>query len=548
MKGRVASGRAAVTIFIAAAGENNLSSDEALGLRADCVRPLHKRKTAMTQFNLIGTTLGRFTILEELGRGGMSVVYKARQDGLDRAVALKVLAPALAHDHTFIERFQHEAHNAANLEHPHIVTVYDVGQVGELHYIAMKYVAGQTLQDLLDGAGMLSVHQALQILRPVGEALSYAHRRGLIHRDIKPNNIMIGNDGWVYLADFGLARDYGSSSDITQTGMVMGTPEYMSPEQAQGLADIGPATDIYALGAVLYELLSGTMPFHADTPMGLLAARLLDEPQPLRAARGDLAPAVEAVVMRALARNPDDRFGSIDEMMTVLDQAACAPATLPTMPIMPELPPPEPPRQRQPTPPFVLPKSPPPARYAPRMQSAPAAAGAYSGRPDMRRAMPPQYPSAQRCASCNALSPHDARFCVGCGQSFTRESARSPHAASTPQAQVPPIAPAASRQSARRRHPRIWGGSVGTAIFFLGLVFLAANNLWWPGILILLGITSLFSSAVVGRWREAVSSAVFFLGLAFLATYHLWWPGILVLFGILALLNAFRPLRRCGWR
>jgi serine/threonine protein kinase len=497
----------------------------------------------MTQFNLIGTTLGRFTILEELGRGGMSVVYKARQDGLNREVALKVLAPALAHDHTFIERFQHEAHNAAGLEHPHIVPVYDVGQADELHYIAMKYVAGQTLQDLLDGAGTLNMHQALAILQPVGEALSYAHRRGLIHRDIKPNNIMISNDGWVYLADFGLARDYGRSSGMTQTGMVMGTPEYMSPEQAQGLADIGPATDIYALGAVLYELLSGTTPFHADTPMAMLAARLLEEPRPLRAARSDLPPAVADVVMCALARNPDDRFDSVDEMIRLLTQAANAPA-------MRNLPRTEPSRQRKPTPPFVLPQSPPPAMHAPRMQSVPAAAGPYPGRPDMRQAMPQQQPAAVRCMTCQALSPHDARFCVRCGRPFTEEPVRPSRAANAPGPQVPPtppVAPTAPRQPARRRHPGVWGGAIGTAIFFLGLAFLAVNNLWWPGILVVLGMSGLFSSAVAGRLREAVSSAVLFLGLAFIAVNNLWWPGILVLLGIVALLNALLHPRWRGW-
>ncbi|GAB4423302.1 MAG: serine/threonine-protein kinase [Chloroflexi bacterium OHK40] len=276
----------------------------------------------MSELHLIGTTLGRFEILSELGRGGMAVVYKARQTDLDRIVALKILPPSLTHDAGYVARFRQEARSAARLEHPHIMPIYEVGEANGLHYIAMKYIQGRTLKDLVHEEGALSVQRAATILAQVGDALDYAHRQGVIHRDIKPSNMMITDEGWVYLTDFGLARGTsGSTAGLTMAGTVMGTPEYMSPEQAQGLPNVGPPTDIYALGVVLYELLTGTFPFQADTPMGMLAARLLQAPTPPRDVRGDLPPAVEDVVMRALARKPEARFASAAQMMAALRAA-----------------------------------------------------------------------------------------------------------------------------------------------------------------------------------------------------------------------------------
>ncbi len=277
----------------------------------------------MSQLNVIGTTLGRFEIISELGRGGMAVVYKARQADLDRIVAIKLLPPEMTHDTNYVARFRHEARSAARLEHPHIMPVYEVGETNGLHYIAMKYIQGRTLKDVVQEDGALSVRRAAEVLAQVGDALDYAHRQGIIHRDIKPSNVMITDEGWVYLTDFGLARGTdGATSGLTMAGTVMGTPEYMSPEQAQGLASVGPPTDIYALGVVLYELLTGTFPFHAETPMAMLAARLLQSPIPPRDVRGDLPAAVEDVVMRSLARKPEARFASAAEMVTALRTAA----------------------------------------------------------------------------------------------------------------------------------------------------------------------------------------------------------------------------------
>lgn len=276
----------------------------------------------MSDVSLVGQTIGRFEILSELGRGGMAVVYKARQTDLDRIVALKILPPSLTSDQSYIARFRQEARSAARLEHPHIMPIYEVGEVAGYHYIAMKFIQGRTLKQLLEQEGALPVTRAAQILAQVGEALDYAHRQGIIHRDIKPSNVMITDDGWIYLTDFGLARGTGSSAGgLTMAGTVMGTPEYMSPEQAQGLPNVGPATDIYALGVMLYELLTGAFPFKAETPMAMLAARLVHAPIPPRDVRGDLPPAVEDVIMRALARKPEARFASAAEMVAALRQA-----------------------------------------------------------------------------------------------------------------------------------------------------------------------------------------------------------------------------------
>jgi eukaryotic-like serine/threonine-protein kinase len=275
----------------------------------------------MTDLNLLGRTIGRFEILSELGRGGMAVVYRARQTDLERIVALKVLPPELSLDQSYIARFRQEARSAAALEHPHIVPIYEVGAADGLQYIAMKYIAGRTLKDAVQARGALPVPEAGAILEQVADSLDYAHSQGVIHRDIKPSNMMVAQNGWVYLTDFGLARG-STTSGLTMAGTVMGTPEYMSPEQAQGLATIGPPTDIYALGVVLYELLTGNMPFQADTPMGMLVARLQYAPRPPREYRGDLPMPVEDVIMRALARRPEARFASAGALVQALKSAA----------------------------------------------------------------------------------------------------------------------------------------------------------------------------------------------------------------------------------
>ncbi len=281
----------------------------------------------MSTLNLEGATLGRFEVLDELGHGGMGAVFRARQSDLDRIVALKVLLPALTHNADYVRRFRHESRSAARLEHPHIVPVYEVGEAavegfGTIHFIAMKFIEGYTLRDALLTEGRLSLERTIDIMAQVGGALDYAHRRGMVHRDVKPSNIMLTDEGWGYLADFGLARDVGRSEGLTQTGTVMGTPEYMSPEQAEGVGEIGPAADVYALGVVVYQMLSGGLPFEAETPMGMVAARLVREPRPLTTVCSSLPPGLEAVVMRALVREPVGRYAFVADFVSALRAVA----------------------------------------------------------------------------------------------------------------------------------------------------------------------------------------------------------------------------------
>ena len=319
----------------------------------------------MPELNLIGRTIGRFEILSELGRGGMAVVYKARQTSPNRIVALKVLPPELSLDRTYIARFRQEADSAAALEHPNIVPIYVVDEAEGLHYIAMKFIDGRTLKEIIHERGTLPLDETMRLVEQVANALDYAHSRGVIHRDIKPSNMMLDRNGWVYLTDFGLARGTGGGGGLTVAGTVMGTPEYMSPEQAQGLPNVGPPTDIYALGVVVYEMLTGRMPFKADTPLAMLVARLQQAPIPPRDFRSDLPLPVEDVIMRALARKPEARYSSAGELVMALKQAA----GLGTGPMSGATPPVSPPSG---TPlPYVrtAPPSPPAGTAAPRPQA-----------------------------------------------------------------------------------------------------------------------------------------------------------------------------------
>ncbi len=296
----------------------------------------------MNQFNLVGTTLGDFQIRAELGRGGMGVVYKAHQQSLNRIVALKVLSPALTDDELYIARFRQEAQSAASLDHPSIINIYQIGKENQLHYLAMQYIEGETLQQRMRREGAMNIERIVTLLTPVCSALDYAHTHGIIHRDIKPSNIMITPDGKVYLADFGLARGMGAS-ELTKTGTVMGTPEYMSPEQAEGSSSIGPATDIYALGIIIYQMLTGKLPFESETPMGMAVVRIAKLPRPPREYRGDISSNVEQVIMRSLARQPDARFATAGEMMQALHPMTPTSVTIKvddTVPVMAETPPP----------------------------------------------------------------------------------------------------------------------------------------------------------------------------------------------------------------
>jgi tRNA A-37 threonylcarbamoyl transferase component Bud32 len=263
--------------------------------------------------------IGPFEVLSELGRGGMGIVYKAYHSKLHRVVALKVLSPALADDKEFLQRFEREAQSAAALNHPNIVTVYDVGAEAGEHYIAMEYVDGPNLQQRLDAEGALEWTEALRIVRQALRGLDAAHRIGVVHRDIKPHNIILNGAGLVKIADFGLAKRLDDSvQTLTIPGLIVGSPAYMAPEQARG-EELDARTDLFALGGVLYTLLSGHPPFAGKTRSELLRNILGENPTALRSIRADLPIPVARLVERALEKDPDNRFASAEEMGTAVD-------------------------------------------------------------------------------------------------------------------------------------------------------------------------------------------------------------------------------------
>src|SRR5688572_24149047 len=267
--------------------------------------------------SLIGQQLDQYKIVEQIGQGSMGSVYKARQAGLERWVALKVLPPHYADDPQFRERFLREAQAIARLEHPHILPVYDFGQENGYTYLVMRYIeSSRTLADVMDGP--ISIEQALTYLDQIAAALDYAHQHGVIHRDIKPTNILLANQS-VFLADFGLVRLLEGASQLTSTSIGAGTPAYMSPEQGTG-DKIDTRTDIYSLGVIAYEMLMGEIPHLAENAQALIYRRTHELPPSLRAVRADIPPGVERAVQKALARNPAQRFQSAGMFVDALRQ------------------------------------------------------------------------------------------------------------------------------------------------------------------------------------------------------------------------------------
>ena len=259
---------------------------------------------------------GRYRLRRELARGGMAAVWEAEDKVLTRRVAIKILHPHLAGDDGFRTRFRREAVAAARLAHPHIVTTYDTGRDADVAYIVMELVDGTTLARLLKAQGPLPVAKAVDVAVQVADALACAHAHGVVHRDVKPANILLREDGHVKVADFGIAKA-GAGNDLTRTGVVMGTAKYLSPEQVSGSpADAG--SDIYALGIVLYEMLAGSVPFLGDTELSTAVARLTAAPGSLRDRRPDIPRSLEAVALRSLARDPAARFRSAEEMRASL--------------------------------------------------------------------------------------------------------------------------------------------------------------------------------------------------------------------------------------
>jgi eukaryotic-like serine/threonine-protein kinase len=265
---------------------------------------------------------GRYRILRRLGSGGMANVYLAEDEELGRRVAIKILNDRHASDDSFVERFRREAKNAAGLSHPNIVSIYDRGEAEGTYYIAMEYLEGRSLKDRIVAEGPLPISAAIDATRQILRALGFAHRGGIVHRDIKPHNVLLAQEGSELrykVTDFGISRS--SASQMTEAGSIVGTAQYLSPEQARG-APVDQRSDIYSVGIVLYELLTGKLPFTGETPLEIAMKHLSEIPKPPSALRPEVPADLDMVVLRALAKDPSERFESTDEMDAELARVA----------------------------------------------------------------------------------------------------------------------------------------------------------------------------------------------------------------------------------
>ena len=262
----------------------------------------------------IGEELAGYRLEARIGQGGMGVVYRAEHAVLQRKAALKLMPPNLAENETFRERFLHESRAAASLHHPNIVTVYDAGTSGEHLYIAMQFVEGADLAALLRREGRLPLGRALGILDQIGSALDAAHAHDLVHRDVKPGNVLVGPEDRAYLTDFGLTKPLKAAEAFTATGQVVGTIYYVAPEQIKG-GDLDGRADVYALGCVLYECLTGDVPYERDSDVGVMYAHIQDPPPRLSEVRPDLPRGLERVILKALAKKREDRYATCAEMV-----------------------------------------------------------------------------------------------------------------------------------------------------------------------------------------------------------------------------------------
>jgi serine/threonine-protein kinase len=262
--------------------------------------------------------LGRYELGPLLGAGGMAEVFEGHDRLLARRVAIKILLAQYAHDPAFLARFRREAQSAASLSHPNIVGVFDTGSEGDTWFIVMEYVDGRTLKDIIRAEGALYWSRAAEVAADVAGALAVAHARGIVHRDVKPGNVMLTTEGKVKVMDFGIARASAVPS-ITQTSAVVGTAQYIAPEQAQGL-EVDARTDVYALGCCLYEMVTGQVPFSGPTPVAIAYRHVREDPTPPRALNPDVPVALEQVCLKAMAKRPEDRYQTAAEMQRDLNR------------------------------------------------------------------------------------------------------------------------------------------------------------------------------------------------------------------------------------
>src|SRR6476659_4472680 len=277
---------------------------------------------SVTEFAPGGVVDGRYELGRQLGAGGMARVFLAHDRLLDREVAVKVLADRYAADPQFVERFRREASAAAGLNHPNIVAVYDRGEADGSYYIVMAYLRGPDLKQVSRERAPLPPLEAIDDAQQILAALGAAHRRDVVHRDVKPQNVLVAEDGHLKVTDFGIARA-GAESDMTEAGSVIGTAQYLSPEQARG-DEVTAASDTYAVGIVLYEMLTGRVPFDGGPPVAVAMKQISDEPVSPRIVEPDVPRELEAVVLRALAKRPSERYRTAEEMGRALAEARAA--------------------------------------------------------------------------------------------------------------------------------------------------------------------------------------------------------------------------------
>ncbi|MDE3230841.1 MAG: protein kinase [Chloroflexota bacterium] len=373
--------------------------------------------------DLVGKSLGGCAIRDLLGQGGMARVYRARQKHLDRDVAIKVLPPYYASDQSFVDRFQLEARALARLSHPNIVIVHDAGQEHGLLYIIMEYVSGGNLRDYI--SPQMKSSEITRIIREVASALGYAHERGIVHRDVKPVNVLMDPARRAVLSDFGIAKVLATSAAVTRSGAGVGTPEYMSPEQCKGI-QVDARADIYALGVMLYEMLTGHTPFEADNYTALAHSHIYEQPPDPSRYNSRISPAVQAVMLKALAKDPNDRFQTAMDMAITLEQAMAAQQPLPA------------PDQRLSQGPAMgdrAPQSGGQTLICPRCQQRNypqqrfcSSCGLAFGNPRTGGPVSAHMQTAQRaipsggvtCAECNMLNGPLDKFCTRCGASLLR--------------------------------------------------------------------------------------------------------------------------------
>src|SRR5580704_4176800 len=255
----------------------------------------------------------RYELNHLIARGGMAMVYRAEDLLLNRPVALKILYPELSADPLFVERFRREAQAAAKLSHPNIVPVFDWGEDTGTYFIVMEFIDGRPLSSILKTAGPLSPERTADVGAHVAAALGYAHKHGVIHRDVKPGNVLITDEGQVKVTDFGIARAINTEESLTQTGAVMGTATYFSPEQAEGIG-VDARSDLYSLGVVLFEMVTGRPPFMGDTPVAVASKHVRDRPPAPREINPAIPPTFEAIILKAMSKSPDNRYATGDDL------------------------------------------------------------------------------------------------------------------------------------------------------------------------------------------------------------------------------------------